>query len=107
MSQINVLGSQGHLSLEWDPADPESVANARAEVAKLRSMGYTFWLTESDIPADEIAAGNGHLIVKSQDEVLVRQVDDPVAEMSETSETPRRRGRPAKQVTAVPRMAGG
>lgn len=114
MASINVLGSQGHLSLEWDPADPESVAGARAEVERLRRAGYTFWLTEPDVPADAVAAGNGRLVVKAPDEVLVRQVEDPVAEFEaanavEPTGTPRRRGRPPRQptVTAVPRMAGG
>lgn len=110
MPAINVLGAGGHLSLDWNPDDPTQVAAIRAEVERLRAAGYTFWLTE-DVPADEGDAGGGHLIVRSATEMLVSQIDDPVSELSAVDETapdePRRRGRPRRAVTAVPRMAGG
>lgn len=120
---INVLGSRGHITLTWDPDDPEDVARARAEVETLRSAGYTFFLTEG-APADEVAAGRGQLLVRRLDDP-VTELSEPVAEPEELSpiakalyeeltkpDAPRRRGRPPsnpapRQAAAVPRMAGG
>lgn len=72
MNQIQVLDSTGHITLEWESGDAESEANARAEVARLRDAGYSFFV--DDNPADEIAAGRGKL--------YVRRVDDPVTAMT-------------------------
>lgn len=111
--RMAVLDHSGHLSVEWDPNNEAEVAGAREEVERLRSLGYSFFLTSGE-RADEVAAGRGKL--------SVRRVDDPIAAMAppeppEAPEpdtiglaAPRRRGRPPKAETeaiAVRPMRGG
>ena len=111
MPRIDVLNATGHLSLDWSADDPAQVEAVRREVAALRAAGYTFWLTETE-PADAVAAGRGHL--------LVRRVDDPITALSGIQESmpevpdpvpqASRRGRRPKSeaaVVAVRPMAGG
>lgn len=66
--QLDVLNGSGHLSLRWDPDNESEVSEVRAEVKRLKAAGYSFFLTDR-IPADEVSAGHG--------ELLVQRVDDP------------------------------
>src|SRR5712692_4741892 len=72
---LNVLDSSGHLQLVWAEDNPEEVANARAEVAKLKAAGYQFFLVDNG-SADEVAAGQGKLDVRRVEaEVLTAGAD--------------------------------
>ena len=70
MDTLDVLDPSGHLTLKWNPADPEEVTKAREEVGRLKKAGYTFFNVVGSKGADEIEAGKGHL--------LVERIDDPV-----------------------------
>lgn len=92
---IEVLNGSGHLSLTWDPSNPEEVAKAKEEVEALKAAGYTFF---------EVAEGN----------LIVERVKDPVrpppyeaapspepGPSTVSEEQPRRkRGRPRKSDAA-------
>lgn len=106
---IQVLNGRGHLTLEWNPEDPQEAAGIRAEVENLKAAGYSFWLTE-DAPADEVAAGRGKLLVK--------RIEDPVKELTAPDDdgdlpyeapavTSKRRGRPPREAVAVRPQRGG
>lgn len=97
-STIEVLNGSGHLSMKWDPADPEEVARARAEALHLYEAGYSFFLVD-DTPADPIAAGRGELVVRRM------EADDVVPQLAEAESE----GKPkrAKRAVAIQRMAGG
>lgn len=69
MDTLEVLDSSGHLTLTWDPSDPEQVQKAKEEVEQLRAAGYSFFAVV-EATGDEVAAGNGTLIV--------RRVENPV-----------------------------
>lgn len=101
---LKILDSSGHLELTWNPDNPTEVAEARAEVARLRSLGYQFFLVD-DGPADEIAAGHGKL--------SVRRVDDPTELPKEYGVQEPANGNPApeprkgRQTVATRPMRGG
>lgn len=63
---LAVLNGRGDSKLTWDPADPGQCAAARAMVAELKASGYTFYLVAGG-PADEVAAGDGALVVRKLD----------------------------------------
>lgn len=104
MSQIDVLNACGHLTLEWDASKPTEVANARAEVQRLKDAGYSFFLTESE-PADEVAAGEGKLLVRRLDGDVVAELDGEQEPDEVGQRQPKKRGRP--RGVAVRPMAGG
>lgn len=68
---LSILNGSGDTKLSWDPASPADVAQAREQVAALKEKGYQFFLTRGTQP-DEVEAGLG--------ELLVRRIEDPVAE---------------------------
>lgn len=107
IAEIEVLNGSGHLSLTWDSENPEEVAAVRAEVARLRAAGYSFFLT-ADQPADEVAAGGGRLLVRRIEDPTAVPMDDPTEPppATETEPNPARRGRPRKTVAVQP-MRGG
>lgn len=43
MGEMRVLNDQGDVKVEWDPADRESVAKAKAEFERLQGEGYLFY----------------------------------------------------------------
>jgi hypothetical protein len=43
VGEIRVLTQQGDERLEWDPADKESTAKAKAEFARLKKEGFLFY----------------------------------------------------------------
>lgn len=108
MSSIDVLHASGHLTLEWDPDKPVEIANARAEVARLRDAGYSFFLADNE-PADAVAAGQGKLVVQRIDGDVVdalSEADFIETDLVETGQpSPKKRGRP--RGVAVRPMAGG
>lgn len=67
---LEVLDSSGHLTLTWDPANPDEVAKAREEVKRLKEVGYTFYAVVGATGDDEVDAGNGTLIIQ--------RIDDPI-----------------------------
>lgn len=54
--EMEVLDATGHVTLRWDPADPESVAKARAEFDRMRGAGFAFFTTTA-VDALDPAAG--------------------------------------------------
>lgn len=55
MGEMRVLNDQGDVKVEWDPADRESVAKAKAEFERLQGEGYLFY---------EVAEARGKQIKK-------------------------------------------
>lgn len=119
MNEIAVLCSQGDLKITWDPSDDAEVAGARAEVAKLKEMGYSFFVADGQ-PADEVSAGGGELTFRRVEaEVFfgsggtyVRSADAPPAFEEPTARTPpakrgRRTNAEIRAGIAVPPMRGG
>lgn len=43
MGALRILNQQGDIRVEWDPADPESTAHAKAEYDQLKKDGYKFY----------------------------------------------------------------
>lgn len=68
---IEVLGREGHLSLTWDPTNPEDVERAREEVNRLKEAGYSFFAVLQAEEGKELEQGDGSLVV--------RRIDDPLS----------------------------
>jgi hypothetical protein len=111
---ISVLGAAGDVTITWDDADPADRARARADVARLKAAGFSFFLAE-DAPADEVAAGKGTLLARRLEAAEVVPEPEPgpgpaAGPEPEPRPVPRRRGRPPKagrNVVAVRPLAGG
>lgn len=43
MGELVVLNETGDVKVEWDPADAESTAKAKAEFERLQGEGYLFY----------------------------------------------------------------
>lgn len=43
MGQLNVMGPQGDITIEWDPDDPKSVERAKGEWKALKEQGFDFF----------------------------------------------------------------
>lgn len=43
MGEMRVLNRTGDVKVEWDPADAESTARAKAEFKRLQGEGYLFY----------------------------------------------------------------
>lgn len=56
---LDVMDSSGHTSVTWDPANPESVADARREFERLVRDGYQ---------AYRMASVGEHAVVETTDE---------------------------------------
>lgn len=44
---MEVLDASGHVTLWWDPDDPESVQKAEAEFQRMQDAGFAFFTDES------------------------------------------------------------
>lgn len=93
---LEVMDPTGHLTLSWNPDDPESVAKAGAEFERLKEAGYAFFST-----TDENAAGVKRLTKKVLTES--RSLDVRPAEPTQTKTFNAR----ARRTVAVPPMRGG
>jgi hypothetical protein len=96
MGEMEILDPSGHLSLTWDAANPESVAKAGAEFARLKEAGYTFFSTPDATES----------VKKLTKKVLLEHtaLDVRAEEMPEQT----REFKPhARRTVAVPRMRGG
>jgi hypothetical protein len=97
---MEVLDATGHLTLEWDPDDAESVKRAEAEFEKLRQAGFSFFTSAGPdasrvLDIDDELSGRGKLDA--------RLVDTRQTEMVQTRKFPRRKQR----TVAVRQMRGG
>jgi hypothetical protein len=69
MNAIAVLDPTGHLTIGWNPADPEDVAQAERAVKALQAEGFTFWRTEGQgaslnarhVDAGELVRSTSHV----------------------------------------------
>lgn len=50
---LDILGADGHTTVEWDPDDPAEVEVARAEFERLRGAGFLLFAVDevADFPA--------------------------------------------------------
>lgn len=48
MNTLEILDVTGHLTLSWNPHEPEDVARAKAEFDRLKSAGFAFFSSEED-----------------------------------------------------------
>lgn len=121
MTRLSILDRSGDITITWDHADEAAREKARAEVKRLASLGYAFFLVDGT-PADAVATGAGTLIVRR---LTAEEVVEPPADESETESEasaaappppidaptgPKRRGRPRnadRQTIAVRPLAGG
>lgn len=94
--QIEVLDPSGHLTLEWNPDDPASVAAAQAEWEKLKEAGFAFF-ADGGAEAADMDAGVRH---RGKVEARVVRVEPEAVK-------PRRGRRGPRRSTAVPPMRGG
>lgn len=109
---IEFLDSSGHLSLQWDATDHDSVEHARAEFEALRQAGYSFFRVVPQQVA-EFDPSFGSLEVRRVDAAEV----EPRLEVTLTPAPPMdaphkaRRGRPSKaqpaRYVAARPMRGG
>ncbi|MFA6046278.1 MAG: hypothetical protein WC718_14940 [Phycisphaerales bacterium] len=104
---LEVLDSSGHLTLEWDPNDETEIAAIRAEVARLKAAGYSFFLVEGT-PADEVAAGSGSgkLVVRRIDDPADPPVQEPTTSSDSLADQPKR-GHGGQRSVAMRPMRGG
>jgi hypothetical protein len=115
-TNISILNGKGDTSLTWDHDDPIQIEAMRTMVADLASKGYQFFLVNGK-PADTVAAGQGHLVVKKLTaQEIVEPVeesktpDTPLLAIADTPEPTKRRGRAKKgeqNVVAVRPVRGG
>jgi len=94
LNTLEVLGPSGHVTLEWDPKDPESVATARAEFNRLKKCGFVFFTSKAKHAQEwkDFPAKRRRLDARAPDE-----------ELEQTSSfRPRRR-----RTVAVAQMRGG
>jgi len=107
MNVLTVLDGSGDVQIEWEPGDAEACAKARQTVQDLKSRGYSFFLV-SGLPADEVTAGQGKLIVRklAADEIVEPTAPAPDNTMKQSEAKPTR-GRPRKEVVAVRPLRGG
>jgi hypothetical protein len=55
--ELQIMDGSGHLTLSWDPADPETIARAEAEFERLKAAGYAFFATPaSPHPVEALSA---------------------------------------------------
>lgn len=117
ITRLSILDRSGDITITWDHADEAAREKARAEVARLASLGYSFFLVDGT-PADAIASGAGTLIVRrlTADEVVDLPIEGVPGETEGESpatvpaDPPKRRGRPRKadrQAIAVRPLQGG
>ena len=68
--RIETFPSQGRQVFRWDPADPGSVEQARAEFARLQAEGYILFALEErpgvsvERREDEFAPGGGSFVAR-------------------------------------------
>lgn len=79
MSQLSIMGTDGHTTLAWDPSDEESVQAARETFERLLGEGFQ---------AFAVSSGRGHEAVKG---------DRKITEFDPSLE----------EVIMVPKVAGG
>lgn len=89
--EMQVLDPSGHVTLVWDPDDPESVKKAEAEFEKMHAAGFAFF-TSGSVDADRVEG-----------------LDPATGSLDARLEQARsfRRVRRSRRTVAVPPMAGG
>lgn len=95
---MEILDPSGHVTLQWDPDDPEAVKRAEAEFSRMQEAGFTFFTTASPDAAKikKLDAKRGAV-----DGRLIEE--EPTEELEQTTTfKPRRR-----RTVAVRQMAGG
>jgi hypothetical protein len=97
---LEVLDPTGHVTLQWDPDDPESVARAEAEFKRLQDAGFAFF-TSSSPDADQVEALDDDLRARGALDARLVVKREPVVE--QVQEFPRRR----RRTVAVAPMQGG
>lgn len=95
---LEVLNSSGHLTLTWNPSDPNEVQKAKEEVEQLRAAGYSFFAVIED--QDAVEAGNGTLLVHR---IAAPAVTPVVPKHESPSKTPSK----GQRTIAMRPMAGG
>ena len=86
MGTLEVMDPCGHVTLTWDPDDPEQVAKAEAEFERLKGCGFAFFSADHAETEETALGTSGALDVRP---AVVKQL--------------RRRGR----TVAVRPMQGG
>ena len=51
---LEIMNGSGHITLTWDPSNPDDVAKARKEIDDLKAAGYTFFAVVGSPGDDEI-----------------------------------------------------
>lgn len=111
---LEVLNGSGHLTLSWNPEDPDEVARARETVNHLKSQGYTFFVVAGSVGDDAVEQGAGRIIVDRIEDPtappLTIAPEAPASLALEASETPKvttpPKGKGRRHVAVRP-MAGG
>jgi hypothetical protein len=90
--EMEVLDPSGHVTLQWDPDDPESVKKAEAEFERLRAAGFAFFASAS-VDADEV----------DELDANVGSLDGRLQQLAQVKRFNKR----ARRTAAVPPMRGG
>ena len=61
---MDIMDKSGHLTLLWNPDNPESVAKAQDEFDRLRDQGYAFFVAGDPDAEVSALAGDGTLDVR-------------------------------------------
>jgi hypothetical protein len=99
---LEVLDPSGHVTLQWDPDDPESVARAEAEFKRMQEAGFAFFTTASPDAAAVKKMTKKQKARGSLDGRFIEEAEPAEALEQTTTFKPRRR-----RTVAVRQMAGG
>lgn len=75
---LETLGPSGHVSMTWNPDDPDDLARAKAEFARLKAAGFVFF--EADAAPDAMPPGDqraGPMLARGAGRLDVRRVEVP------------------------------
>ena len=50
LGSLEVMDGTGHVTLTWNPDDPDAVKKAEAEFERLRGCGFAFFTEETEQP---------------------------------------------------------
>lgn len=95
--ELEVLDPSGHVTLEWDPDDEESVRKAEAEFDRLRDAGFAFF---TEVETFDPKAGK-------LDAEFGAEPDEPAPKKRQAPRQTRKFRKRARKTTAVPPLRGG
>lgn len=109
---MHVLDATGHMTLTWDPDDPDEVARAAAEFQRLRAAGYLMFASRTDFqPSDgELRADMPRAATPAPEPVKAKRgrgrLAAAIGDATDLEQTAELKPRSRRHV-AIPPMRGG